>query len=407
MLAVFIVGRGVQRGRPLTYAVSGGAVEQDGYIRRVSETDSEVRFSDGTRVDLALGARVSVVSRGAQGARLRVEEGEARFDVVHRPHASWSVEAGPYVVYVTGTVFAVRWSGADEVVEVRMRSGSVQVSGPLLPERVTLRGGQNLTARLASGELHILDSGTAAAVAAPTPEIKRTTPSEVAAVQHEPSSPPLVAGAPAAVAPPAALPPPEQPPAARAAAARNDTVVAGAPAATTIVRRARPRPVVVAQADSWAPEQWAAHVATGDGRAVLSEAEAHGLGRTLVEVDGAALAALSDAARYAGRHEVAVRAMMAQRQRFPNTPAALAAAFLLGRLADDQGEPAAGLAWYRRYLTEAPEGAYVAEALGRKMLAVERLSGRAAARHVAVEYLRRFPNGTYLLQAHSILANPE
>jgi len=39
------------------------------------------------------------------------------------------------------------------------------------------------------------------------------------------------------------------------------------------------------------------------------------------------------------------------------------------------------------------------------MLAVERVSGRAAARDVAVEYLRRFPNGTYLLQAHSILAN--
>jgi len=404
LLAVFIVGRGVQRGRPLTYAVGGGAVEQDGYIRRVSDTDSEVRFSDGTRVDLALGARVSVVSRGAHGARLRVEEGEARFDVVHRPHASWSVEAGPYVVYVTGTVFAVRWSGADEVVEVRMRSGSVQVSGPLLPERVTLRGGQNLTARLASGELHILDSGTAAAAAAPTPEIKRTTRSEVAAVPHEP--PPLVAGAAAAVAPQLASPPPEQPPPAGAAAARTDTVAASAPVATTIVRRARPRPVVVAQADPWAPEQWGAHVASGDGRAVLSEAEAHGLGRTLVEVDGTALAALSDAARYAGRHEVAVRAMMAQRQRFPNTPAALAAAFLLGRLADDQGEPAAGLAWYRRYLAEAPDGAYVAEALGRKMLAVERLSGRAAARDVAVEYLRRFPNGTYLLQAHSILANP-
>ena len=34
-----------------------------------------------------------------------------------------------------------------------MRSGSVQVGGPLLPERVTLRAGQRLTAKLASGEL--------------------------------------------------------------------------------------------------------------------------------------------------------------------------------------------------------------------------------------------------------------
>ena len=30
MLALFIVGRGIQRGRPLTYAVGGGAVEHGG-----------------------------------------------------------------------------------------------------------------------------------------------------------------------------------------------------------------------------------------------------------------------------------------------------------------------------------------------------------------------------------------
>ena len=119
---------------------------------------SQVRFSDGTHVDLAQGARVSVLSRGPRGARLRVEEGEARFDVVHLPRAAWSVEAGPYVVYVTGTAFDVSWSGASEVIEVRMRSGSVQVGGPLLPERVTLRAGQRLTAKLASGEMLIGDA---------------------------------------------------------------------------------------------------------------------------------------------------------------------------------------------------------------------------------------------------------
>ena len=40
------------------------------------------------------------------------------------------------------------------------------------------------------------------------------------------------------------------------------------------------------------------------------------------------------------------------------------------------------------------------------MLAVERISGRDAARGVAAEYVNRFPNGTYMLQAHAILANP-
>jgi len=97
---------------------------------------------------------------------------------------------------------------------------------------------------------------------------------------------------------------------------------------------------------------------------------------------------------------------MAERQRFPETALARSAAFLLGKLADDRGEVAASLAWYRRYLAETPNGPYAAEALGRKMLAVERISGRDAARGVAAEYVDRFPNGTYMLQAHAILANP-
>jgi hypothetical protein len=403
VLALFVVGRGIQRTRPLTYVVGGGTFEQDGYIRRVGETDTEVLFSDGSRVDLASGARVSVVSRGAHGARLRVEEGEASFEVVHRPRASWSVEAGPYVVHVTGTAFAVRWSGTDEVVEVRMRSGSVQVNGPLLPERVTLRAGQHLTARLASRELHILDSGnsgTLAGTGTPAAPEAAAPPQAVPAAGPGLPPSPLVAAAPDRVALPEPAPS-EQPPAVQDADARTSP---GAPAATA-ARRMKARVPAGVTAQSWGPRRWAGHVATGNAAAVLAEADAHGLDRTLVEVDGTALAALADAARYSGRQEVAVRAMMAQRQRFPNTAASRAAAFLLGRLADDQGEPASGLAWYRRYLTEAPDGADAAEALGRKMLAVERLSGRAAARDVAAQYLRRFPNGTYLLQAHSILAN--
>jgi hypothetical protein len=156
----------------------------------------------------------------------------------------------------------------------------------------------------------------------------------------------------------------------------------------------------------WAPRTWSIAVTSGNAARVVAEAEGHGLEKTLLEVDSTALMALSDASRYSGRPEVAVRALLAERQRFPETPFANAAAFLLGKLADDRGEVAAGLAWYRRYLSEKPNGPYAAEALGRKMLAVERISGRDAARSVAAEYVERFPNGTYMLQAHAILANP-
>jgi hypothetical protein len=405
-IALVMVARDVQRGRPLTYVVAEAA-EQDGYIRGGEGKDgSQVRFSDGTHVDLARGARVSVLARGPRGARLRVEEGEARFDVAHLPHAAWSVEAGPYVVYVTGTVFDVRWSGSDEVIEVRMRSGSVQVGGPLLPERVTLRAGQRLRARLASSELLIGDARVGAASPGPGNE-EAVRP----AAAGEPA--PVPAGAPpvpAAVPAPAIAPAPPAPPAdavPTSPAAPRPAVVAPAQEPAPVrpapsAHRATPH---VAPA-SWAPRAWSGAITSGNAARVVAEAESHGLDKALLEVDGTALMALSDAARYSGRPEIAVRALMAERQRFADSAFAHSAAFLLGKLADDRGEVAAGLAWYRRYLSETPDGPYAAEALGRKMLAVERISGRDAARSVATEYVQRFPNGTYMLQAHAILANP-
>jgi hypothetical protein len=398
VIALVLVARDVQRGRPVTYVVAAGAAEQDGYIRG-GQDGSRVQFSDGTHVDLGHGARVSVLARGPRGARLRVEEGEARFDVAHLPRAAWSVEAGPYVVYVTGTVFDVRWSGSDEVIEVRMRSGSVQVGGPLLPERVTLRAGQRLRARLASGEMLIGEARVGAVdstAARPGAGASATAlpPSDQGAgepaVEIGATPPPAPEPAPAAAAPVPA-PAPEQEPAA-------------APARPAIVRRAAPH--VSPVQPSWSPRAWSIAVTSGNAARVVAEAESHGLDKTLLEVDSTALMALSDAGRYSGRPEVAVRALMAERRRFPDTTFAHAAAFLLGKLADDRGEVAAGLTWYRRYLAETPDGPYAAEALGRKMLAVERISGRDAARGVAAEYVQRFQNGTYMLQAHAILANP-
>jgi TolA-binding protein len=165
----------------------------------------------------------------------------------------------------------------------------------------------------------------------------------------------------------------------------------------------RPPPAVAVA--GWRPEAWQARVAGGEADAIVAEVEQHGVERTLIEVDGPSLAALSDAARYARRNDLAVRTLAEQRQRFPSTAAARAAAFHLGRLADARGAGATALGWYRRYLSEAPNGPYAAEALGREMLTVEKLSGREAARPFAREYLLRFPDGTYLLQAHSILAN--
>ena len=383
-------------GRALTFDVGGGAVVESGYIRGAANAGAPVQFSDGTRIDLAAGARMSVAAPGPHGARVRVEEGAAHFTVMHLPHAAWSVEAGPYVVEVTGTVFDVRWSSTDEIVEVRLQSGSVRVSGPLLAEHATLRPGQRLTAHLATRELRIDENvGTALAPVLSVPPPGASPPEKIAPPD---AAAPGEMTAPSAEASVQARPPAEAapPPAARP------------PGPAPTVRK---RPRAVASVDSradadWAPQRWSTRVSAGDAKGVVGEAVAHGIDATVAEADGPALVALADAARYAGRTFLAERVLRAQRSRFPGTAAAGAAAFFLGRLADDRGAAADGLDWYRRYLTEEPQGAYAAEALGREMIGVARLSGRPAARALAREYLHRFPDGTYLLHARAILQSP-
>jgi len=119
------------------------------------------------------------------------------------------------------------------------------------------------------------------------------------------------------------------------------------------------------------------------------------------------LAALANAARYKREDELARRVLLVQRRRFPRSVRARDASFLLGRLEDTSGGDAdAALGWYDRYLVEAPDGAYVSEVLGRKMMALRRSGRQAEASEIAADYLRRFPAGTYAHAARSLLPSP-
>jgi TolA-binding protein len=139
---------------------------------------------------------------------------------------------------------------------------------------------------------------------------------------------------------------------------------------------------------------------------ILQQAKQRGLEPSLAEVSSDDLAALADAARYSRLDDVARRALLAQRRRFPQSARANDAAFLLGRLEETAQHPEIALAWYDRCLTEAPNGTYTSEALGRKMTVVQRLYGAARARPMADVYLRRFGNGTYAAAARALTRAP-
>jgi ferric-dicitrate binding protein FerR (iron transport regulator) len=433
------------RPRAISYRVEGAAMGETGYIHDIGVAGARLRFSEGTKIDLEADARAWIVSSSPEGARLRLENGRAHFDVVHRPKGHWSVDAGPFAIAITGTVFDVRWVGAEEILEVGLLRGSVTIAGPLVGQGVTLRPGQRLIShpreRLFRIEERPAPDGPAAApvetsaaalpapVGAAPPDRGAAARAEAATTLGEPSKAARAAGdttanRPRAAAPvvvavrdaaapaggryrrrpaPAALAP--NTPASTQAKVEAPTAPPGAPAPASPAE-APPGPEVDGPPAPGAPGagSWPQRVAAGDYRGVIGEAEGNGIGACITACDGAALAALADAARYAGMTELARRALLAEWQRFPGSRAAQTAAFLLGRMSDEDGlAPRAALAWYDRYLAAAPDGAYAAEALGRKMLVVDRLGERASARRIAAEYLRRFPSGSYLPQATFML----
>ncbi len=150
-------------------------------------------------------------------------------------------------------------------------------------------------------------------------------------------------------------------------------------------------------------ESWSARVSRGDYRGVLDDAKARGVSSVIASAPLADLVALADAARYMKAPAVAREALEAQRKRFSDTTAGRTATFLLGRIAEDSdGNAARALELYDAYLAHG--GPFASEALGRKMVIVQRTKGDAAARPIAGAYLESFPKGAYASIARDLVA---
>jgi Tetratricopeptide repeat len=233
-----------------------------------------------------------------------------------------------------------------------MKSGRVVVKGPVLGDAQPLSSGQHMRASLREATVQI-DSAPA--------------PSDA-----------LGAAAPTATAP---------------------SGVTAAVQPTELPAETNPAPVAPGNA---APT-WSRIVAGGDFARVVREAEAEGVTRAVAVRPLADLRALGDAARYQGNATVAHAAFKAIRARFPSSGDARTAAFLLGRVAEEQDQATEeALRWYDRYLAEAPGGEFAGNALGRKMILISKLQGRDAARPLANRYLQRFPSGPYAAAARDL-----
>jgi TolA-binding protein len=353
----------------ITFAVGIGQTPGPvgSYLVPVGGAQLPIRFSEGSVVTLSPTARARVSSTSAKGARLLIETGKARCEIVHKSNAEWTIAAGPYTIEVRGTSFDVQWDTSTSTLEVQMRQGVVSVRGPGLDPGVELRDTQ-----------HFISSASARVESSPHASQQLSAPTS----PFDSESPRPVLMSHSAGSSSAAGPTPD-------ISREFPTTEADA---TSIEAGVTP---IDAPGESVPRVAWPVLAARGEYRGVISEAEARGIENVLASASDADLAALADAARFLGRMDLATRALNATRARFAGSSRAAAAAYVLGRMADDSGNSSGALSWYERYLAEAPGGALAPEAMGRRMLVLKRAGNSQAAKEAADQYLQRFPRGPY------------
>ena len=344
---------------PLEMKVVAGELSADGRLS-ASATTTTVRFSDGSELVVEPAASTEVASIDPHGADIRLRRGQLRLDVAKRAGADWNVLAGAYRVHVTGTSFSVALAEGGERLDVEMFSGTVRVSGPLIERELEVTRAQRLRIDQKHGRVAIEPAGSASTARAKLDE----PPAEAAFAEEQ--------------TPDAAAPPVETP--AREAPAR--------------AHRAR-----------HAKASWSSLVSEGQFARVLDAAQTRGLEVVYQRGSLADLEALADAARYAQRASVARDALLALRARFAKTKPAKQAAFLLGRVVEDESA-ASALEWYDRYLAEEPRGVHASQALGRRMLILYRKGDTDQAASTARDYLVRFPKGPHAASARKIVTGP-
>jgi hypothetical protein len=328
--------------------IEGGALLEGGYLSRSGRADVTVVFNEGSSFELMPGARGRLRAVDESGTQMAIEHGTASLRITPSRTHLWFVEAGPFRVTVTGTVFSVSWDPSSERFDLSLKQGRVVVTGP--SGEIALRAGQRLLVQLPEGETLITDEPPAPAAGAASPAPGPATRARPAAPLRPAPQPPAKAG----------------------------------------VRR-----------------RWAAALARGSWDGILADVDRDGVDATLEAASSEDLFALADAARYRRRTDLARAALLAERRRFPQAPRSVDALFLLGRVEELRAQGAArAIAFYDDYLAEAPAGAYAAEALGRKMILTDEKEGRAAARPIAGEYLRRFPGGSYAGSARALQRAP-
>ena len=305
--------------------------------------EGELQFQDGSEVRLSTGARVRLVASEPARALVTVLKGQARFRVRHQARTDWRVEAGPFRVQVTGTAFTVDWAADAARFQVAVTEGSVRVEGAGAGMGLPLLAGQSLTADATTGDIRVWRNDDLPGDGQPPP-----TPAPRRPVAPEPV--------------------PE------------------------------PAPSLASRSSAWA-----ALLGNGDYQRIVAEAEAMGIERCLRVCSDEARMALADAARYQGKWSLARQVLATLTDGSPLGTEPARAQYLLGQIAEGEGDRLAAARAYERCEQLDGRGGYAALALGRLISVSVALGDHAVARQAAGRYLDRYPRGPHADEARRLV----
>ncbi len=359
--------------RPMTFWV--GDQTQSGtdgaWLQSTEETQLPVRFDDGTQVVLGENSTGKIIASDRSRVRIVLGQGLIIARVAKGTGSRWTVEAGPYRITVLGTDFDVSWDKKNQLLDVQVHTGKVEVTGPdLQPKGVQLQAGDHLRLNRDRERVAMQLNRNDA-----TPVPAMETGSDRNKLKVVPPDPDLVYAV--------RKQSPEKP---------DDS---------------QPDPPLgnkVSSLDKHRPETWQELYDLGRYAEAVKAAEQENLDALLRRLDDAQLWQLADSARFASRGEVARKTLIALRTRFRRSRRARIAAFILGRVAVEIDQnPREACNWFKIYLSESPGGDLAEEALGRCVSTCQKAGMHGDARRAAKVYLKRYPKGVFVEQADSVL----
>lgn len=343
------------------FEVDGTSVGPDeagrGHLIASESIPVGIRLSDKSQINLQphTTLRLSALSDGV--VITRISQGALDVEVMHQEHTDYQFFAGPFLVKVVGTAFRIAYDPDTQSMDLRMRSGVVEVLGPDGASRM-VRGGE---------VVHLQAPSAANVVGQDASQVEDRALSGSTSLE--------------------------------AVAVELDAVPAGEAAPDVVAPGSSARARV-----NGAGVDFHGLAAQGSFAKIVEIANAHGVGTLLASAPSDQLQELAQAARYTGHLALAERVWLHMSSRFAGRVSGYNATFFLGRLDEQRGRHVSALGRYESYLRSSPKGVYAQEAWGRKLQLSQKTRGVSATVQVAQQYLERFPSGPYAATAKGILS---